>query len=200
MSLWSLLGIDPIATECDLPVWGYAKTPWQKALQDLSIWDTVCDAENAAETALVEHVALCFSRSRRHRLPSVTWWHNLPSLWNGAVKKWWSVTSVALIQTLESTGKHLRLCRVPVSDEGSRQEVLARIAQTTDELTSLMPIWKEKNIGLRIKLRLLCSLVISIFLYACESWTLTLETCTGLIFQSRSCKNVMFSCSLIHSL
>ncbi|KAJ8398441.1 hypothetical protein AAFF_G00426960 [Aldrovandia affinis] len=62
-----------------------------------------------------------------------------------------------------------------VSDEGSKKEVLARIAQTTAALTQLKPIWKDKNISLGSKVRLLRSLVISIFLYACESWTLTAE-------------------------
>ncbi|KAJ8388236.1 hypothetical protein AAFF_G00136070 [Aldrovandia affinis] len=62
-----------------------------------------------------------------------------------------------------------------ISDEGSKKEVLARIAQTTAALTQLKPIWKDKNISLGSKVRLLRSLVISIFLYACESWTLTAE-------------------------
>ncbi|KAJ8417490.1 hypothetical protein AAFF_G00287170 [Aldrovandia affinis] len=62
-----------------------------------------------------------------------------------------------------------------ISIEGSKKEVLARIAQTTAALTQLKPIWKDKNISLGSKVRLLRSLVISIFLYACESWTLTAE-------------------------
>jgi len=51
-----------------------------------------------------------------------------------------------------------------VSDEGSKQEVLARIAQTTAALAKLKPIWEDKNISLASKVRLLRSLVISIFL------------------------------------
>ena len=35
--------------------------------------------------------------------------------------------------------------------------------------------WRDRNITLRSKIRLLRSLVISIFLYACESWTLTVD-------------------------
>ncbi|KAJ8366703.1 hypothetical protein AAFF_G00345230 [Aldrovandia affinis] len=38
-----------------------------------------------------------------------------------------------------------------VSDEGSKKEVLARIAQTTAALTQLKPIWKDKNISLGSK-------------------------------------------------
>ena len=62
-----------------------------------------------------------------------------------------------------------------VTDEGSKPEVLARIAQTVAALAKLKPIWKDRNISLHTKVRLMRSLVISIFLYACETWTLTAE-------------------------
>ena len=39
----------------------------------------------------------------------------------------------------------------------------------------LKPIWIDKSISLSSKMRLMRSLVISIFLYASESWTLTAE-------------------------
>ena len=45
----------------------------------------------------------------------------------------------------------------------------------TAALTKLRPIWGDRNISLSSKIRLLRSLVISIFLYACESWTLTAD-------------------------
>ena len=62
-----------------------------------------------------------------------------------------------------------------VTDEGSKQEIMSRIAQTIGALTKLKAIWKDKNIALSSKIRLMRSLVISIFLYACETWTLTAE-------------------------
>ena len=62
-----------------------------------------------------------------------------------------------------------------ISEEGSKPEVLVRIAQATAALSSLKKIWRDRNITLRSKIRLLRSLVISIFLYACESWTLTAD-------------------------
>ena len=62
-----------------------------------------------------------------------------------------------------------------VSDKRSRPEILSRIAQTTVAMTKLKPIWKDRNITLKSKIRLMRSLVTSIFLYACESWTLTAE-------------------------
>ncbi|PIK46132.1 endonuclease-reverse transcriptase [Apostichopus japonicus] len=62
-----------------------------------------------------------------------------------------------------------------VTDEGSKPEILSRIAQTTSAITKLKLIWKDRNITLRSKIRLMRSLVTSIFLYACESWTLTAD-------------------------
>jgi hypothetical protein len=62
-----------------------------------------------------------------------------------------------------------------ISDEGSKPEMLARIAQTTAVLAKLNPIWSDKKISLRSKIRLMRSLALSVFLYACESWTLTAE-------------------------
>ena len=62
-----------------------------------------------------------------------------------------------------------------VSDDGSKPEVLSRIAQATAAFTKLKPIWRDNNISLGSKVKLMRSLVISIFLYACESWTLTAE-------------------------
>ncbi|WP_419586825.1 reverse transcriptase domain-containing protein, partial [Thiolapillus sp.] len=59
-----------------------------------------------------------------------------------------------------------------ITDEGSKPELLCRIAQATATLTRLKPIWIDKSISLSSKIRLMRSLVTSIFLYACESWTL----------------------------
>ena len=62
-----------------------------------------------------------------------------------------------------------------ITDEGSKPEILSRIAQTTAALTRLKPVWIDKSISLSSKIRLMRSLVTSIFLYACESWTLMAE-------------------------
>ena len=62
-----------------------------------------------------------------------------------------------------------------VSDDGSKTEILSRIAQATAVLTKLKPIWRDNNISLGSDVKLMRSLVISIFLYACESWILTAE-------------------------
>ena len=60
-----------------------------------------------------------------------------------------------------------------ITDEGSKPEILSRIAQTTAALTRLKPVFNYRSISLRSKIRLMRSLVTSIFLYACESWTVT---------------------------
>ena len=62
-----------------------------------------------------------------------------------------------------------------ITDEGSKPEVLSRITQTTAALTRLKPVWIDQSISLTSMIRLMRSLVTSIFLYACESWTLTAE-------------------------
>ena len=49
------------------------------------------------------------------------------------------------------------------------------LEQATATLTRLKPVWIDKSITLSSKIRLMRSLVTSIFLFACESWTLTAE-------------------------
>ena len=51
-----------------------------------------------------------------------------------------------------------------ITDEGSKPEMLSRIAQATAALTRLKPIWIDKSISLSSKTRLMRSLVTSIFL------------------------------------
>ena len=62
-----------------------------------------------------------------------------------------------------------------VLDDGSKPEALSRIGQATAAFTKLKPIWRDNNISFGSKVKQMRSLVISIFLYACESWTLTAE-------------------------
>ena len=52
-----------------------------------------------------------------------------------------------------------------ITDEGSKPEILSRITQTTAALTRLKPVWIDKSISLSSKIRLMSSLVTSIFLY-----------------------------------
>ena len=54
-------------------------------------------------------------------------------------------------------------------------EIIRRIAQATAMLTTFKTIWKDKKIALKSKIRMMRSLVLSIFVYACESWAITSE-------------------------
>ena len=59
--------------------------------------------------------------------------------------------------------------RAVVSIDGLKPKILWRIAQATGALTKLKSIWSDNNMSLGSKMMLMHSLVISIFLYACES-------------------------------
>ena len=62
-----------------------------------------------------------------------------------------------------------------ITDEGSKPEILSKIAQTTAALMRLKPVWNDRSISLSTKIQLMRSLVTSILLYACESWTFIAE-------------------------
>ena len=55
-----------------------------------------------------------------------------------------------------------------VSDNGSNPEILSRLAQATTDPTKLKLIWRHNHISLGSKVKLVHSVAISIFLYACE--------------------------------
>ena len=59
-----------------------------------------------------------------------------------------------------------------ITNEGCKPQILYI---TTATLTRSKPIWNYRSISLSSKIRLMRSLVTSILLYACESWTLTAE-------------------------
>ena len=62
-----------------------------------------------------------------------------------------------------------------VTDEGTKREVLSRIAQATLALTKLKTVWKDRKITSKHRIQILRSIVTSTFLYACETWTLSAE-------------------------
>ena len=68
--------------------------------------------------------------------------------------------------------KHL--CSV-IINEGSKLEILSRIALTTATLSRLRPISNDRNNSLSFNIRPMHSFLTHIFLCACESWTLTTE-------------------------
>ena len=77
-------------------------------------------------------------------------------------------------QRLEEV-KNFKYLGAIINNEGSKPEILSRIAKTTAALSRLKTIWRDKNIWLASKIKLTRALILSTFLYACESWTLTAE-------------------------
>ena len=63
-----------------------------------------------------------------------------------------------------------------ISNEGSKPKILSRIAQTRAAVSRLKIIGRDKNISIASKVKLMRTLILSTFLYACESWTLVAET------------------------
>ena len=61
-----------------------------------------------------------------------------------------------------------------ISNKGSKHEILSRIAKTAAAFSRLKIIWRDKNISLASKVKRM-TLILSTFLYAYESWTLTAE-------------------------
>ena len=50
-----------------------------------------------------------------------------------------------------------------ISNEGSKPEILSRIAQTTAALSRLKVIWRDKNISLASKVKLMRTLILLSF-------------------------------------
>ena len=89
---------------------------------------------------------------------------------NGTLQRYITIQG----QKLE-TVYHFKYIGAIICDEVSRREVLSGAAQTMAALARLKIIWKDKNIRIKHKIRSMRALVMTIFLYACETWTLTAE-------------------------
>ena len=84
-------------------------------------------------------------------------------------------TDITIDNTKLETVRGFKYLGAIVWDEGSKPKVLSRIAQTTAAVTKLKVIWNDKNITISAKIRPMRSLAMSIFLYACETWTITAD-------------------------
>ena len=78
-------------------------------------------------------------------------------------------------QKLGGTVTSFKFLGAVVSDNGSKPEIFTRIEQATAALIKLKPVWRDNNVSLGSKVKLMCFLVIAVFLYACDSLTLTAE-------------------------
>ena len=84
-------------------------------------------------------------------------------------------TKITVNGTQLETVSQFKYLGAIINEEGSKTEILARAAQASTAMAKLKAIWRDKNLSLKTKVNLLRTLVIPIFLYACESWTLNAE-------------------------
>ncbi|KAI8502174.1 hypothetical protein Bbelb_197620 [Branchiostoma belcheri] len=79
-------------------------------------------------------------------------------------------------EELETVDSFTYLGGTLTRDGTSKVEVYRRIALATAAMARLTRIWKSKNISFAVKYKLYKSLVVSILLYGCETWTLLTDT------------------------
>ena len=73
--------------------------------------------------------------------------------------------------TLDTVSNFQYLGSILNEDVTSTSEIKRRLAIATGQLAKLNKIWNSKNIATGTKIRLMHSLVTSIALYGCETWT-----------------------------
>ena len=77
-------------------------------------------------------------------------------------------------------------------DGRSSADIKTRIGIATSAMARLDNIWKSRDISFQTKVKLYKSLVLSILLYGCESWTLAAETTRRLqAFESKSYRRLL---------
>ena len=142
---------------------------WGKTITDLRFADVIGGLEGEEEelAKLVEHLdkastayGLEINAEKNKLMTNSSSGINTEIKVNGQML--WTVTSLKYLGSI-------------ITDEGSKPKILYRIAQTAAALTRLKAVWNDRSISLSSKVRLIRSLVKSIFLYACESWSLTAE-------------------------
>ena len=77
------------------------------------------------------------------------------------------------IITLETVESFKYLGSILNEEATSLAEIKTRLAIATAQVTKLNNIWNNKKIQLKTKIKLMHSLITSIALYGCESWTFT---------------------------
>ena len=78
-------------------------------------------------------------------------------------------------KTLEQVDSFKYLGAHITKDGKSDKEIRSRLAMATSALAKLQPLFKNKSVSIKTKMRLLRAIVISTALYGCEAWTLSAE-------------------------
>ena len=73
-------------------------------------------------------------------------------------------------QALEDVDKFIYLGSIVIKTGGEDEDVKARIAEARHAFVTLKPIWRNKNIHLKTKLRLFDIKVKSVLLYGAQPW------------------------------
>ena len=122
------------------------------------------------------------NKNLHNSLSALTKHHGLTA-WRSTLKKTKLITNNinGIHKEIKASGQKLQTVTnfkylgAIISDAGSKAEMLSKIAQCTTTMTRLKPIWNDRNITLGSKVRLMRTLIISILLCACETWTLKIE-------------------------
>ena len=85
------------------------------------------------------------------------------------------ITDITIDNKKLKTARSFKYMRAIVLDEGSKSEILSRIAQTIGAVTKLKVIWNDNNNTISSKIKLTRSQAMSIFLHACETLTITAD-------------------------
>ena len=95
-------------------------------------------------------------------------------------------------EELEEVDSFKYLGATLTKDGRSTTEIKARLAMATAAMAKLIKFWRSNSLSFQTKLRLFKSLVMSILLYGCESWTMTAET-TWMIetFETKSFRRLL---------
>ena len=90
-------------------------------------------------------------------------------------------------ENLETVTQFKYLGATITEDARSVLEIKIRIAVATSLLSKLKTIWRDKNTSMKTRMSLLQALVISVFLYGCETWTLNVEMEKRINFFEMNC-------------
>ena len=83
--------------------------------------------------------------------------------------------SISMNVTLLENVNTFKYIVVTLKSDGAKSdnELRIRLATSTSAMVRLGQIWNSKNITFHVKYNLYKSLILSILLYGCETWTIT---------------------------